>query len=76
MIITVSPVNIHHPCIVTRFFFFLMMRIFEIYCLRNFQRGNTVLLTLVTMLPMTSTQLSYLTTGSCQNLVLALAFYL
>ena len=50
MITTISLVNIHHHS----HNFFLVMRTFKIYSLRNFQICNTVLLTIVILLYITS----------------------
>ena len=50
MFTTKVLVNIHHQS----YTFFLVMRIFKIYYLGNFQTYNAVLLTIVTMLYVTS----------------------
>ena len=61
MITTISLVNI---CYLMQLVFFLMMTAFKIYSLSNFQIYNTVLLTIVTMLYITSSECIYLITGS------------
>ena len=62
MITTVNLVSVHH--LTELQFFFLVMRTFKIYCLRDFPIHNTVLLTIVTMLYITSPGLTYLIAGS------------
>ena len=56
-----TNVNIHMltPYMVTKSFFFFVMRSFKVYSLSNFQRGHTILLTIVTMLCITSSWLLY-----------------
>ena len=61
MIITISPVNICHQTQLQNFF--LKMRTFKIYPLSNFSIHNTVLLTMVAILYITSSRLSYFITG-------------
>lgn len=56
-----SVVDTHHH---TSLYFFLIMGNFNIYSLSNFQIKNTVLLTLVTMLFITSPELIYIVTGN------------
>ena len=72
MITTISLVNIHHHT-VTRFF--LMMRTFKIYFVSNFYIYDTVLLTVVTMLCITSPELTLLITGSVY-LLMDISLYL
>ena len=62
MITTISLVNIYHHTQLQDFF--LVMRTFMISSLSDFQIPNTVLLTTVTMLFITSPWLSYFITGS------------
>ena len=57
MITTISQVIIHHY----GYNFFLVMRTFKIYSLSNFQIYNTVLLTIVIMLYITSSRLISIT---------------
>ena len=61
MITTVSLVNLHHQSQLQ--FFFLGMRTFKTYILSNFQINNTVLLTIVTIMYMTSPGRIYFITG-------------
>ena len=46
------------------FVLFLFLRVLKIYSLSNFQRCNTVLLTIVTMLYITSLWLTYFVSGN------------
>ena len=57
MFTTIRVVNIYRHTVI---FFFLVMRTFKTYSLLNFQIYNTVLLTIVTMLYITSPELIYL----------------
>lgn len=60
--ITISTVHIQPTC--SYKFFFLVMRPFKIYSFSTFQMHNTVLLTIITMLHITSSELIYLVTGN------------
>ena len=67
MITTISLVNICHHRVTN----FLVMKAFKTYCLSSFQIYNTVRLTSLTVLYVTSPGLTYFITGS---LYLFLAF--
>ena len=60
MITTIGLVNIHR---ITWLHFFVMMRTFKIYSLSNF-KVCTILLTVVSMLCVTSSELAYLISGN------------
>lgn len=47
-------------------FVVLVVRTFKIVCLSNFQVYNTILLTIVTMLNIRTTELIHFVTGKCE----------
>ena len=63
MITQINLVNVHHHTWLHNFFP-LVMRKFKIYSLSDFQICNTILLTMVAMLYITSPWLTYFITGS------------
>ena len=66
MLSTISLADIHHHTYLQNFF---PMRSFKIYTHSNFQIYNTVLLTIVTRLYITSPGLTYFITGSLYLLI-------
>ena len=64
--VLISLVNIHH--LIQLHFFFHLMRTLKIYFLSNFQIGDTVLLSIVTVLGITPPGLIYPITGSLYTL--------